>query len=190
MRGAVKVPMLAVAGCLALIGVLASVPARAQQHWGGGARAYSRGYVGHARPVHYSGGYTGGYSYVNFAPGYSQSVATAPYAYMPKYWWVGSYPTADPRQVGYNPHGGYAWNQVTTLMLSTYPTDSRVTLDGIMVGEADELGPIELPLGEHTLRVEAPGYAPSETVIKVETPTLQQLAVNLKTVDTKSASRQ
>jgi hypothetical protein len=45
---------------------------------------------------------------------------------------------------------------------------------------ADYLGPIQLPIGEHTLRVEAVGYEPSETIISVEQPVLQQLEISLK----------
>jgi PEGA domain len=179
---ATKVLSLATAGCLILIGCLVSAPAiAAQLHFGSGRapRTYFRGQYGYSFPSYGYGGY-------GYTPGYGMPAVTPPYPYMPNYWWVGSYPTADPRQSGYNPNGGYAWNDVTTLMLTTYPVKSQVTLDGIMVGQADELGPIELPIGEHTLRVDAPGYEPSETVLKVETPTLQQLAVNLKQINFKS----
>jgi hypothetical protein len=99
---------------------------------------------------------------------------------LPKYWWVEMYPSADPRQAGYNPASGYAKEEVTTLLLVTHPVKTRIILDGIYVGTADYLGPIQLPLGEHTLRVEAFGYEPSETVISVEQPVLQQLEIHLK----------
>ena len=110
------------------------------------------------------------------------SVPTIPPArpYLPKYWWVEPYPSADPRQAGYNPASGYAKDEVTTLLLVTSPAKARVILDGLYVGTADYLGPIQLPLGEHTLRVEAAGYEPSETVLSVEAPVLQQLEVRLK----------
>jgi hypothetical protein len=110
------------------------------------------------------------------------SVPTIPPArpYLPKYWWVEPYPSADPRQAGYNPASGYPKGEVTTLLLATRPVKTRIILDGIYVGLADYLGPIQLPLGEHTLRVEAAGYEPSETVISVEQPVLQQLEIRLK----------
>lgn len=110
------------------------------------------------------------------------NVPTLPPArpYLPKYWWVEPYPSADPRQAGYNPASGYAKDEVTTLLLVTSPAKARVILDGLYVGTADYLGPIQLPLGEHTLRVEAAGYEPSETVLSVEAPALQQLEVRLK----------
>lgn len=110
------------------------------------------------------------------------NVPTLPPArpYLPNYWWVEPYPSADPRQAGYNPASGYPKDEVTTLLLVTSPAKARVILDGLYVGTADYLGPIQLPLGEHTLRVEAAGYEPSETVLSVEQPVLQQLEVRLK----------
>lgn len=99
--------------------------------------------------------------------------------YLPKFWWAEPYPSADPRQAGYNPNGGYPKEEVTTLLLATSPSKARVYLDGVFVGTNDYLGPIQLPIGEHTLRIEARGYEPSETVLRVEQPTLQQLEVRL-----------
>ena len=66
------------------------------------------------------------------------------------------------------------------MLLETYPKKARVVLDGLYVGTSDSLGPFQLPVGEHTLRVEAAGFEPSETVLKVEQPVLQQLEVRLK----------
>ncbi|MBI1941950.1 MAG: PEGA domain-containing protein [Acidobacteria bacterium] len=124
------------------------------------------------------------YGYHGFGGFYSPflNLPTPPPAvpYLPKYWWVEPYPSADPRQAGYNPSSGYSRESVTTLLLVTYPLNTRIVLDGIYVGRADYLGPIQLPLGEHTLRVEAPGFEPSETVLNVEEPVLQQLEVRLK----------
>jgi PEGA domain len=181
MRRATKLLILATAGCLVLIGCLVTAPALAAQvhiQSGPAPRTYFRGNYGYSYPSF-------GYGDYGYNRGFSMPAFSPPYPYMPNYWWVGPYPTADPRQAGYNPYGGYAWRDVTTLMLTTYPVKSHVTLDGIMIGEADQLGPIELPLGDHTLRVDAPGYEPSETVLRVETPTLQQLAVNLKEISIK-----
>lgn len=187
MGRASKVLSLATASCLILIGCLASTPAWGWQ-WGGGragtSRAFSRSSYGTSyRSSYPSYRYVGGYGYgYGYSPFYGSPQVSQPY----NYWWVSPYPLADPRQAGYNPNGGYPLSDVTTLVLSAYPAKSQVTLDGIMVGTADELGPIELPMGEHTLRVSSPGYEPSETVLKVETPTLQQLAVNLKEINFKS----
>ena len=122
------------------------------------------------------GGYGNGYSSyggASYSPGY---------AYAPSHWWTGPNSGTDPRGVGYNPDAGYAWDSVTTLLLDTFPAQARVTLDGIFVGTADSLGPFQLPAGEHTLRVDAPGYEPSDTVLKVEKPVLQQLQVRLTAV--------
>ena len=68
------------------------------------------------------------------------------------------------------------------LLLETTPAKASVTLDGILVGTMDCLGPFQLPMGEHTLRVDAAGYEPSITVLHVEKPLLQQLEVRLTEV--------
>jgi hypothetical protein len=134
--------------------------------------------VGYGQSYYGYGGY-GGY----FSPyaGY-QSVGPA-YAYQPPdHWWTGYYASVDPRGPGYNPDAGYAWDSVTTLLLETFPIKARVTLDGVFVGTSDRLGPFQLPVGQHTLRVEAAGFEPSETVLKVEQPMVQQLNVRLSEV--------
>ena len=127
----------------------------------------------------------GGFGPYGFFGGfYSPFIDPAPhyttYPYLPKHWWAEPYPTEDPRQAGYNPNSGYALEEVTTLLLVTFPVKTRVILDGIFVGTSDNLGPIQLPLGLHTLRVEAAGFEPSHTAINIEEPTLQQLEVRLK----------
>jgi PEGA domain len=43
-------------------------------------------------------------------------------------------------------------------LLVTSVDGARVTLDGRLVGEAPLAGPLELPSGEHDLRVQRPGY--------------------------------
>lgn len=146
--------------------------------------------VGFSTPSPRSASHVQPYSFPSFSPwgwfgGYYSpfmNMPTLPPArpYLPNYWWVEPYPSADPRQAGYNPASGYARDEVTTLLLVTYPAKARVILDGLYVGTADYLGPIQLPLGEHTLRVEAAGYEPSETILSVEQPVLQQLEVRLK----------
>ena len=133
-------------------------------------------YAGYAQP--YYGGY-GGYS--SPYAGY-QSVGPAYANLPPDHWWTGYYPSVDPRGPGYNPDAGYAWDSVTTLLLETFPAKARITLDGIFVGTSDCLGPFQLPVGQHTLRVDAAGYEPSETVLKVEKPVVQQLMVRLSEV--------
>ncbi len=121
----------------------------------------------------------------DFFPGYYSPYQAGgfynptPYPYLPNHWWVSQYPIADPRQEGYNPSAGYPKESVATLLLDTYPAKSRIVLDGIFVGTTDSLGPTQLPVGEHTLRVEAPGYEPSETILKVEQPVLEQLEIRL-----------
>jgi hypothetical protein len=134
---------------------------------------------GYATPVYSGfcpsyGGYGGAYS-----PFLESSSSQAPYPYMPKFWWVGPYGIDDPRQDGYNPNAGYAWDSVGTLLLSTLPAKARVKLDGISIGAASYLGPIQLPAGDHTLRIEAAGYEPSETVLGVDSPVAQELEVRL-----------
>lgn len=132
----------------------------------------------------YGGGYgfPGGYSfypsYGGFGAGYLPS-GGGTYPYLPNYWWVSPYRTGNVNQVGYNPSAGYDWDSVTKLVLETYPEKARVTLDGIFLGTADKLGPFQLPVGDHTLRVDAPGYEPSETVLRVQSPALEQLDVRL-----------
>ena len=150
---------------------------------------------GAAPPGHNGFGNSGGFVQPYFYPnsnwnGYGYSGYFSPFLYFPsdsplspafapKYWWVSWHPLADPRQAGYNPSSGYAKETVTTLLLTTSPEKSRVILDGLYVGTADALGPFQLPVGEHTLRVEAAGYEPSETVLKAEEPALQQLEIRL-----------
>jgi hypothetical protein len=137
----------------------------------------SGGNFGTASVQPFYGGYGDYYSPYAGTSSYSPG-----YAYAPNYWWTGAYPAADPRGIGNNPNAGYAWGSVTTLLLDTFPAQARVTLDGIFVGTADRLGPFQLPAGEHTLRVDAAGYEPSDTVLQVERPVLQQLQVRLTAV--------
>ncbi len=105
------------------------------------------------------------------------------------YWWTGPYPPTDPRQEGYNPSGGYPTGTVLTLILETSPAKSRVILNGVFVGTADSLAPIQLPFGDHMLRVEAPNYEPSETLLRVERATVQTLQVRLTPLPQRSASK-
>jgi len=124
------------------------------------------------------GGYGPSYGY-GF-PSFGYPAFGAPYAYAPNYWWVSPYPIADPRQDGYNPSAGYEWDSVGTLILTTFPAKARITLDGVFVGTCDRLGPFQLPVGDHSLRVAAEGYETSETVVRVEQPGPLLLDVQLK----------
>ena len=121
-------------------------------------------------------GFYGGY----YSPFLNLTPYTTTDPYLPPHWWVECYPSADPRQAGYNPNAGYRKEEVSTLLLTTYPVKARIVLDGVFVGTSDNLGPFQLPAGVHVLRVEAAGYEPSETALNIEEPTLQQLDVRLK----------
>jgi hypothetical protein len=80
---------------------------------------------------------------------------------------------------------------VGTLILNTNPSEARVSLDGIYAGTTDKLGPFQLPVGEHTLHIEAPGYESSDVIVKFDQPGVQSLNVEMKrlTVSAKSAPR-
>ena len=146
----------------------------------------------YVQPYFFGGGGFGPYGFYGgyYTPFVNVPTYGSTYPYLPNHWWVERYPSADPRQAGYNPNSGYPKEEVTTLLLVTYPVKSRVILDGLFVGTSDNLGPIQLPVGLHILRVEALGFEPSETVLKVEQPTLQQLEVRLKTVPRADSSGQ
>ncbi len=171
---------------LMAVGFLALALAVPAANAGGQGKATSAGFgESTAAPITF-GGYVRPYFFPSFGFGWGYfspfvSLPKLPPAvpYLPKHWWAEPYPSADPRQAGYNPNGGYPKEEVTTLLLTTAPAKSRVYLDGIFVGTNDYLGPIQLPLGEHTLRVEAIGFEPSETVLRVEQPALQQLEIRL-----------
>jgi len=118
-----------------------------------------------------------------FAPFPSYPIVASPYPYMPNYWWVSAYPLDASNQPGYNPSAGYEWERVTTLLLTASPSKARVTLNGVFVGTADSLGPIQLPIGEHSLQVEAPGYEPCQTALKIQGPSVRQLDIRLTPAD-------
>lgn len=133
-----------------------------------------------------NGYYTPTFGYGAYAvPFYLPQPVGSPYPYMPNYWWASPYSIADPRQEAYNPSGGYPQGSVAVLLLSTSPAKARITLDGVFVGNADALGPIQMPVGEHSLLVEATGFEPSQTVLKIEQPALQQMDVRLNAVQSK-----
>jgi PEGA domain len=139
----------------------------------GGARGSYAGYGGYGYGGYGYGGYGGYYAPYGggyYSPGYSTGST---------HWWVGPNGSNAELGVGYNANAGYAWDSVSTLLLETNPPKARVTLDGIYVGTTDSLGPFQLPMGNHTLKIEAAGFEPSETVLKVVKPVLQQLDVDL-----------
>lgn len=171
---------------LALALLLASASTFAQRVTAG---APARVSASNRSAPHYRGssGY-GGYGFGGYAfyPGW-----TAPLSVAPNSWWVSPYPLADPRQNGYNPSAGYEWDSVGALILDTNPPDARVSLDGVYVGTTDKLGPFQLPMGEHTLHIEAPGFEPSDVIVKFDKPGVQSLNVELKrlTASAKPAPR-
>jgi hypothetical protein len=168
---------------LALTLVLASAPTFAQRVTAGAPARVSTFY----RSAPFYGGFGGyGFGGYPFYPAW-----TAPLSVAPNYWWVSPYPLADPRQDGYNPSAGYEWDSVGTLILNTNPPKARVSLDGVYVGTADKLGPFQLPTGEYTLHIEAPGYEASDTVVRFAKPGVQTLDVELKrlTASAKPAPR-
>jgi hypothetical protein len=97
----------------------------------------------------------------------------------------------NPSQSAYNPNAGYEWDSVGTLVLDTNPSQAHVTLDGIYAGTTDKLGPFQLPVGEHTLHIEAPGYEPSDIIVKFDQPGVQSLKVEMQrlTASAKPAPR-
>ena len=164
-----------------LMFLLACVPVFAQRGGrGAGARVYNSY---HAAPVYGGGGWYGGYG---FYPYYG-----SPLTVLPNYWWVSPYPSENPCQAGCNPNAGYEWDSVATLILNTNPTQARVTLDGIYAGTTDKLGPFQLPVGEHTLHIEAPGFETSDIIVKFDHPAVQSLNVEMKrlTASAKPAPR-
>ena len=128
----------------------------------------------------YSQPYYGGYGGAYIAPYYGTSSYAPAASYAPPYWWAGPYAgNSNSPGPAYNPNAGYAWDSVSVFLLETTPLKARITLDGTFVGTMDCLGPFQLPMGEHTLRVDAAGFEPSVTVLHVEKPVLQQLQVRL-----------
>ena len=124
----------------------------------------------------------GGYQTPSFpSPTFAPGSANAP-----NYWWVSPYPLGEPRQDGYNPSAGYEWDSVEALILTSFPANARVTLNGVFVGTSDKLGPFQLPTGEYTFRLAAEGYEPSEIIVKVEQPGLKELDVRLRPLSGKA----
>lgn len=156
--------------------LLACAPVFAQHH------GYSGGY--RAPAPYYAGPYYGGVWNGGFFPAFGDSGLLAsnpsPLDVPPRYWWVSPYPSENPCQAGCNPNAGYEWDSVGTLILDTNPPKAEVTLDGIYAGTTDKLGPFQLPVGQHTLHIQYPGFEPSDIVVKFDQPGVQSLNVVLK----------
>lgn len=152
-------------GLLLLTGIVFGAEALMAQRGFGVSPAPRAAFAATSRSFGGYGGYYGGYGGLGF-PYFAAPIAYQP----PNYWWVSPYASEDPRQGGYNPSAGYEWDSIGALILTTYPAKARVTLDGIFVGTSDRLGPFQLPAGEHTLRLTAEGFEPSENIVKVEQP--------------------
>jgi hypothetical protein len=172
---------------LSLVTLLVCVPVFAQRGEHGGTGHFSGGYYA-AQP--YVGGvwYGGWTGYPQF--GFSGVYPSTPQV-PPNYWWTNSYPSENPCQSACNPNAGYEWGSVGTLILDTNPSQARVTLDGTYAGTTDKLGPFQLPVGEHTLHIEAPGFEPSDVIVKFDQPGVQSLKVEMKrlTASAKPAPR-
>jgi len=146
----------------------------AQRRAGGGHAYSSRA----AAPAYGHVGSYGGYGY-GYGFGYYPTYAGA-YTPTPEYWGGSPYPSENPCQAGCNPNAGYEWDSVGTLILDTNPPQAKVTLDGVYAGTTDKLGPFQLPVGQHTLHIEAAGFEPSDIIVKFDQPGTQSLNVELK----------
>lgn len=187
-------------GCrvvLSFVLMLAGLPAFGQSTAAGGPRpgpTSSPWGFGHGSPMGEAGGYYpgafgyGGYypgfGYNDFFPGFGGAgfypSYTSPLEVPPPGWWASPYPSQNPCQAGCNPNAGYEWESVGTLILNTNPPTARISLDGIPAGTTDKLGPFQLPVGEHTLHVDALGFESADVVVKFEQPGVQTLNVELK----------
>ena len=145
--------------------------------------AWASSHFGRATaPATYGGGYIAPFfpSIGGYGPG--------AYPYMPKYWWTGAYPEVDPRQDAYNPDAGYEWDSVQALILEIIPAKARVILNGTFIGTANYLGPIQLPLGEYKLRIEASGYEPADNVVQANHAGPEVLEIHLKPLPSRATS--
>lgn len=157
--------------------VLSCIPAIAQQT-SSGTRGMIRSYYSH--PV--GGGFYGGGFYPAFGGNglYGSIPSTSPLDVPPRGWWASPYPSENPCQAACNPNAGYDWSTVGTLILDTIPHTAKVTLDGILAGTTDKLGPFQLPVGEHTLHIEAAGFESTDVIVKFDQPGVRSLNVELK----------
>lgn len=167
---------------IALIMLLSCMVMFAQRRASAAAANSYTGY--HYGPVYGGGGYSGWYGFPAFGGNGLYASVTSPLDVPPKYWWVSPYPSENPCQVGCNPNAGYEWDSVGALILNTNPPQARVTLDGIYAGTTDKLGPFQLPVGQHTLHIEAVGFEPADIIVKFDQPGVQDLNIELKRLHT------
>jgi len=158
--------------------LLVCVPLLAQQR--GGAFPHTSNSYHAATAYGHRAAYGGWGAYPAFGGAYLYPSSGSPLDVPPRYWWVSPYPSEDPCQAGCNPNAGYEWDSVGALILETNPPNARVALDGIYAGTTDKLGPFQLPVGEHTLHIEFPGFEPSDVIVKFDRPGVQTLSVQLK----------
>lgn len=153
--------------CVVSILLMIGVPLFAQRgRHGSGGHAY---HYYQPAPVYGGGGWYGGYGY------YQAPVSGLPYRGL-----VNPYENENPCPTGCNPNSGYEWDTVGTLIVATNPSQARITLDGTYAGTTDKLGPFQLPVGEHTLHIESPGFEPSDVIVKFDQPGTQNLNIELK----------
>jgi len=165
---------------IAFVFSLACTPAFAQWHAASSSASHAHSFYS-AAPAYGSGGfYSVGSGNLVFGGSGLNFSSNSPLDVPPYGWWASPYPSENPCQAGCNPNAGYEWDSVGALILDTNPPDARVTLDGIYAGTTDKLGPFQLPVGEHTLHIEAPGFEPSDIIVKFDQPGVQSLNVKLK----------
>jgi hypothetical protein len=160
---------------IAVMCLLVCSPAFAQHGRGRGFYGYS---PHHSAAIYNNWGSYGGF-YPAYGPGFYAGYSS-PLDVPPRYWWVSPYPSENPCQAGCNPNAGYEWDSVGTLILDTNPPKAQVTLDGILAGTTDKLGPFQLPVGRHTLHIQYPGFEPADVIVKFDEPGVQSLNVELK----------
>jgi hypothetical protein len=166
--------------CLSALSV--TVPAFSQRVAVSGGRPapQSGSHTYYARPT--VGGAS--YSYGGYYPAFGSVLIgpniSSPLDVPPQGWWASPYPSQNPCQAACNPNAGYEWDSVGTLILETNPPTAKVVLDGIPAGTTDKLGPFQLPVGEHTLHIEYPGFEPTDVIVKFDRPGVQNLNIDLK----------
>ena len=168
--------------------LLVCFPAFGQWRAASGAASHSHSYYSAAPAYANQGSYVEGNGGLIFG---NSGLDISPNSPPPSSGWANSGPSENPCQAGCNLNAGHEWDSVGALILDTNPPEARVTLDGIYAGTTDMLGPFQLPVGEHTLHIEAAGFEPSDIIVRFDEPGVQSLNVKLKrlTVSAKPAPR-
>lgn len=175
----------------ALLLVMTSLPAFAQWRPASPAGSRTQSYNSVTPSYERGGSYGGWDGNLVFGGSGLNPLSSSPLD-APSYgWWASPYPSENPCQAGCNPNAGYEWDSVGALILDTNPPEARVTLDGIYAGTTDKLGPFQLPIGEHTLHIEAAGFEAADIVVRFDEPGTQSLNIVLKrlTASAKPAPR-